>query len=131
MTVTLIGCGCGSLTAQASAAIEEAEMLIGSRRLLREHGGDRPTREAVTVPAIMEAIKGANRENICVLLSGDSGFYSGARLLVPALAGHELCLLPGISSVQQLAARLQRPWQDWLLCSAHGVDCDAVAAVFA
>ena len=38
-------------------------------------------------------------------------------------------LLPGISSVQAFAAKLRRPWQDWLLCSAHGVDCDAVAAV--
>ena len=40
-----------------------------------------------------------------------------------------MCLLPGLSSLQLLAARLGRPWQDWRLCSAHGVDCDAVSAV--
>ena len=38
-------------------------------------------------------------------------------------------VLPGISSVQLLAARLGRPWQDWALHSAHGADCDVVAAV--
>ena len=38
-------------------------------------------------------------------------------------------VLPGVSSVQLLAARLGRPWQDWTLCSAHGTDCDVVAAV--
>ena len=129
MTVTLIGCGCGSLTCEASAAIDNAELLIGSARLLREYGDGKPQTEAVTVPAITNAIQDTGAQNICVLYSGDSGFYSGARLLLPELRGCEVRLLPGISSVQHFAALLQRPWQDWLLCSAHGVECDAVAAV--
>jgi precorrin-6Y C5,15-methyltransferase (decarboxylating) len=37
-----------------------------------------------------------------------------------------LRILPGISSVQMLAARLQEPWQDWLLVSGHGVSCDVL-----
>ena len=36
-------------------------------------------------------------------------------------------VLPGLSSVQYLAARLGRPWQDWKLVSAHGCACDPVA----
>ena len=40
-------------------------------------------------------------------------------------------MLPGLSSVQLLSARLGRPWQDWKLVSAHGLDCDAVEAVMA
>ena len=129
MTITLIGCGCGSLTCDARAAIESAELVIGSARLLKEYGDDKPQIEAVTVPAIKAAIDGAACEAVCVLYSGDSGFFSGARLLLPELSGHDVRLLPGISSVQTFAARLQRPWQDWLLCSAHGVDCDVVSAV--
>ncbi|MBR7074045.1 MAG: precorrin-6y C5,15-methyltransferase (decarboxylating) subunit CbiE [Oscillospiraceae bacterium] len=129
MTVTLIGCGCGTLTCEARAAIESAGMLIGSARLLREYGADKPQTEAVTVAAIKAAIEGAACEKICVLYSGDSGFYSGARLLLPELDERDVRLLPGISSAQAFAVRLKRPWQDWLLCSAHGVDCDAVAAV--
>ena len=38
-------------------------------------------------------------------------------------------MLPGVSSVQLLSARLGLPWQDWNLVSAHGADCDPVAAV--
>ena len=129
MTIMLIGCGCGSLTCDARAAIDSAELVIGSARLLREYGADKPQIEAVTVPAIKAAIDGANCEKVCVLYSGDSGFYSGARMLLPELGGQDVRLLPGISSVQAFAAKLRRPWQDWLLCSAHGVDCDAVAAV--
>ena len=129
MTVTLIGCGCGQLTDDARAAIESAELVIGSARLLKEYGGDKPQTEAVTVAAIKAAIDSADADAVCVLYSGDSGFYSGARLLLPELDGREVRVLPGVSSVQAFAARLKRPWQDWLLCSAHGVDCDAVAAV--
>lgn len=129
MTVALIGCGCGSLTEEARSAIDCAGMLIGSRRLLEEYGGAKPQIEAVTAPAISAAIHDAHAEHICVLFSGDSGFYSGARLLLPELPACEVRVLPGISSAQLFAARLRRPWQDWLLCSAHGVDCDAVHAV--
>ena len=129
MTVTLVGCGCGRLTEDARSAIDEAGLLIGSKRLLGEYGGAKPRIEAITTPAIAEAIRSADGERVCVLFSGDSGFYSGARLLAQALKEYEVRVLPGISSLQLLAARLQRPWQDWLLCSAHGVDCDAVYAV--
>ncbi len=131
MRINLIGCGCGaeSLTAEASAAIGRASLLIGSGRLLREYGKGRPCAEAVSAEAILRAIGECGGEELCVLFSGDSGFYSGARLLLPQLAGHDTRIFPGVSSVQVLAARLGRPWQDWRLCSAHGVDCDAVAAV--
>mgnify|MGYP002603328763 CR=1 FL=1 len=51
--------------------------------------------------------------------------------LLPLLAENGVAarVLPGISSVQLLAARLGRPWQDWTLVSAHGAACDAAAAV--
>ena len=129
MTVTLIGCGCGSLTEEARASINDAELLIGSKRLLCDYGDGRPQTEAVTASGIINAIRSTDAEIICVLYSGDSGFYSGARLLLPELGEYDVRLLPGVSSVQHFAARLQKPWQDWLLCSAHGVECDAVAAV--
>ena len=68
-------------------------------------------------------------ESISVLMSGDTGFYSGARNLLPLLEGYEVDLIPGISSVQYFASRLRRPWQDWKLVSAHGKSCDAASLV--
>ena len=73
----------------------------------------------------------AGAQNAAVLYSGDTGFYSGAAGLLARLkeAGIPARVLPGLSSVQMLAAALGRPWQDWNLVSAHGRPCDPVAAV--
>ena len=84
MTITLIGCGCGSLTEEAAAAIQEADLLIGSSRLLDRHGMGKRCVAAVTAEAIAAAVKQEQASRPCVLFSGDSGFYSGARLLAQA-----------------------------------------------
>ena len=64
------------------------------------------------------------------MYSGDTGFYSGASQLLPMLRafGISCRVLPGLSSVQLLAAAVGRPWQDWTLVSAHGCACDPVSA---
>ena len=129
MSITLIGCGCGALTEDARAVIDRAALLIGSKRMLEAYGGNRPQIEAVTADAITAAIEKGGSGEIAVLFSGDLGFCSGARLLLPGLADRDVRLIPGVSSVQLFAARLGRPWQDWLLYSAHGTDCDVRAAV--
>lgn len=136
MQVTLAGLGCGTaatVTAEVRAALEEAEILVGAARLLESlPEGLTPRRvRAVKPREIMEALLASGCERACVLYSGDSGFYSGARVLLPLLAERDMGarVLPGVSSVQYLAAKLRRPWQDWLLRSAHGVECDAVEAV--
>ncbi len=129
MTVTLIGCGCGSLTSEAEKALGEAQLVIGSERLLARYGTEKPQICAVAAPQIMEAVRKADCERICVLFSGDSGFHSGARLMPREAGKADFRVLPGISSLQVLAARLGEPWQDWRLVSAHGTPCDAVSAV--
>lgn len=136
MQVTLAGLGCGrlaTLTSEVREALEGAELLIGAPRLLESlPAGLEARRESAVKPReILELLRTSGCGQACVVYSGDSGFYSGARTLLPLLAeaGLEARVLPGISSVQYLAARLGRPWQEWRLCSAHGVDCDAVEAV--
>ena len=144
MSVILAGTGCGTtgtMTAEAREALEKADLLIGAKRLLESiHGEYTDNRKAAVYAEdirglILEARRQAQRDGrdprICVLYSGDSGFYSGTRSLLPLLEedGIEVKVLPGISSVQVLAARLRQPWQDWMLVSAHGTDCDAVASV--
>ena len=74
MSITLIGCGCGDLTEDARAAIDRAELLIGSKRLLEAYAADRPQVEAVTADAITAAIRAADAGEIAVLFSGDTGF---------------------------------------------------------
>ncbi|MEG1778203.1 MAG: precorrin-6y C5,15-methyltransferase (decarboxylating) subunit CbiE, partial [Angelakisella sp.] len=136
MMVTLIGMGTGmpsTITGEGLAALENADLLIGAARLL-ESMGDSFThnRAAATRPSeILEIIEQSGASAPCVIYSGDSGFYSGTRGLLTLLHENsvEAKVLAGISSVQYLAARLGRPWQDWTLASAHGVQCDTLAAV--
>ena len=136
MEVTLIGMGLGdptTLTAQAVRALEGADGLIGARRLVEglNLGREVPRYPATKGTEILEILCRSGLERPCVLYSGDTGFYSGARSLTALLEkeGIPFRVLPGLSSVQYLAARLGRPWQDWKLVSAHGTRCDPVAAV--
>ena len=123
MSVILAGTGCGALenmTVEVRQALLDADLIIGAKRLIEglpaEYPGER-------IPAIYaEEIRGIIQERlreqprvaepqICVAFSGDSGFYSGTRTLQPLLeeAGIEARILPGISSIQMLSARLMQP----------------------
>ncbi|MBQ9647787.1 MAG: precorrin-6y C5,15-methyltransferase (decarboxylating) subunit CbiE, partial [Oscillospiraceae bacterium] len=136
MQVTLIGLGGGTaetVTAEARAALERAELVIGAARLLDavpERAGQRRF-SATRSEEIMELLAREDTFEACVVFSGDTGFYSGAKALLPLLTerGIGSRVLPGVSSAQLLAARLGRPWQAWTLCSAHGAGCDPVAAL--
>ena len=135
MQVTLIGLGGGTLdtlTQQARDALQTAPLILGAKRLLEAL----PENGAKKIPAvrsqdILSILQESREETACVVFSGDTGFYSGAKGLLPLLeqAGIPARVLPGLSSVQLFAARLGRPWQDWRLCSAHGVELDPVAEV--
>ena len=61
---------------------------------------------------------------ISVLLSGDTGFYSGAKKLAGLLKSRfpddRLEQLAGISSLQYFCAKLQTGWDDVKLFSVHG-----------
>ena len=134
--ISLIGMGSGcpeSLTVQGLAALQSAGLILGAKRLL-EHlpAGCTSDRKAVYKPEEILACLAAQPDtDTAVLYSGDTGFYSGAAKLLPLLRamGYSVRVLPGLSSVQLLAAAVGRPWQDWKLVSAHGRVCDPIAEV--
>jgi precorrin-6Y C5,15-methyltransferase (decarboxylating) len=135
MQVTLAAFGGGNtntLTEDCRQALENASWVIGASRLLEKVPKNCTScRVAATRPGeILQFIRSRGEDGV-VLYSGDTGFYSGAKALIPLLEreGISYTVLPGISSVQLLSAALGRPWQDWLLLSAHGADCDPVGAV--
>jgi len=135
MKVKLLGMGCGpeSWTAAAIHFVKNADLCIGAKRLLDAlpDGNDALKIAEYRPHVIAELLKQHNPENACILLSGDSGFYSGASGLVPVLRenGIEAEIIPGISSIQYFAAKLMKPWQDWRIASAHGAVCDPVFEV--
>ena len=134
--ISLIGMGSGcpeNLTVQSLTALQSAKLILGAKRLL-EHlpVGCTANRKAAYKPEDILAFLTAQPDtDTAILYSGDTGFYSGAAKLLPLLRGmgYPVRVLPGLSSVQLLAAAVGRPWQDWKLVSAHGRVCDPVAEV--
>lgn len=106
MQVTLIGLGGGTLdtlTQQARDALQTAPLILGAKRLLEAL----PENGAKKIPAvrsqdILSILQESREETACVVFSGDTGFYSGAKGLLPLL---EQAGIPGAG----LAGPLQRP----------------------
>ena len=135
-TAYLVGIGMGTpdhLTGEARAAFEKADCILGSGRMLDSFKATgKPLFDAYD-PAKMLAYVQDHPEHhtIAVALSGDVGFYSGAKRLITAFegAGIHTELITGISSVTYFCSRLQIPWEDVKLMSIHGRRENLIAAV--
>ena len=132
LQVTLAGFGMGkeTLTLEVQRAIDEADYIFGAGRMLEGIASEcrkYPYYLASDIVPALEKIKEENEKEtikVVVLFSGDTGFYSGAGKLLAALKneGFSPKVLPGISSVSALCARIGDNWQDKAIISTHGVD---------
>lgn len=127
--VTVVGIGPGSEAAQTlevRAAIEKADCLIGAARMLS--AVQRPgqlTIDAIAPEKIAEAISlHPELSRFTVVMSGDTGFFSGTKKLLPLLAGYKTRVLPGLSSMSYLCARLGTSYEDVVPVSVHGREHD-------
>ncbi|MBE6990937.1 MAG: precorrin-6y C5,15-methyltransferase (decarboxylating) subunit CbiE [Ruminococcaceae bacterium] len=121
--VTIVGAGMGpdTVTAEGLRAIEEADVLFGAPRLLTDYAHlNKRSENAYTAEKMAPVLAEYQQGAFAVLVSGDVGFYSAADRLCRELTGCEVRVLPGISSLNCLAARLGRPWQGAALVSCHG-----------
>lgn len=160
--IFLVGIGMGTeegVTVQAQKIIRSCDCLIGAERMLgcarricetplseekmqRGRETERIQADSAQRPMLSEyrpaeiacyIEEHPEHRSIAVLLSGDTGFYSGAKrlkeVLQERLAECRIELVPGISSVIFLAARLQTSWEDGALVSLHGKDGDFIQTV--
>lgn len=131
--ITLLGIGMGSrdtLTIEGEKALEKAELLIGARRIA----------DSVKMPhhtviyeydseKILKCIEeNSQYEHIVIALSGDVGFYSGAKKLLHNL-GEDTRVICGISSVVYFMAKAGLSWDDAKIVSAHGRNCNLVSLI--
>ncbi len=115
--------------AGAGRLLDAAEGLAGAGR-----DGARPARVEEIAPArIRDSLDSLEFDEACVVCSGDTGYYSLATSMREALdsGSYEVVTLPGITTVQVMAARLGRPWQGCVLRSTHGKSCNIVGEVLA
>ena len=123
--VKIIGIGPGSpefMTQQAVHAIDSADCLIGANRMISAvKASGKNTFTAVDEKIISEYIHVHHEyKKFAVLMSGDSSFFSGTRRLLPLLTGCETEVLPGISSLSYLCAKLKTTCEDIHPVSLHG-----------
>ena len=132
--IYLLGIGMGaknSRTILAEDILTHCDCMIGASRMLdsvREY--EKPLFCAYKPEEIcswMETHPQYNR--IGIILSGDTGFYSGAKKLEKMIEARwnqggqstaEVYQIPGISSIVYLAAKLHTSWDDAQIISAHG-----------
>lgn len=131
--VTLLGIGMGSpktLTLSGQEAVRNADLIVGAKRMVdavRFVGQDflyeyRSKEIAEYLKAHPEYTK------VVVALSGDVGFYSGAKKLAELL-GPDTEMICGISSVVYFMSKIGLSWDDAKIVSAHGKSCNLVSLI--
>ncbi|MDR0906537.1 MAG: precorrin-6y C5,15-methyltransferase (decarboxylating) subunit CbiE [Oscillospiraceae bacterium] len=131
-TFYIIGAGPGApqgLTREAADVIMSCAAVIATERIARDLRRLRADIAAVPYGETAERAL-ASGGDAAILVSGDTGFYSAARTLIPTLSEHgEVRVLPGIGSLQYFCARLQTRWDDAELISLHGRAAPLLGAV--
>ena len=128
-----IGMGPGDMTVRATEKVRRADLLIGARRML--DAVDTSGRDVLAEyrsDAIVDYMDShPEYGRIAVLLSGDIGFYSGAKGLLSKIdrSRYDVDTEAGISSAVYLCSKMGETWQDAYLTSAHGRDSNIVGLV--
>ena len=128
--VALVGMGMdghNTLTLHGKKVLEEAELLIGASRMTESvrHPGQAVFCEYRSEKIVEYIKEHPQYRKVAVVLSGDVGFYSGARKLL-SLLGEDTEVVCGISSVGYFMSRIGLSWDDAMVVSAHGRDCNLI-----
>ena len=130
--INIIGMGMSekTLTRESFELIQDADILIGAKRLINEFSKlNKPSFNAYLSDDILKIIEETDAEKIAILVSGDVGFYSAAEKLTETLKEYDPNLITGISSVSYFFAKCSLPWKDANLISCHGLDTNIVSSV--
>lgn len=118
-----------TLTLEANERIKQAELLIGAKRLVQPFSHI-PTKISYQPEEIEQIVKTTDAKEIVILMSGDTGFYSGTKKLLCHLREWEVKIYPGISSISYLAAQIGMSWEDAKILSLHGREENLEEALF-
>lgn len=124
MKVYIVGTGADgkiTLTKEAEKAIENAGLLIGAERMLKPFSRSGKELYVTYRPQdIADKLDSCKYDAAAVLMSGDCGFFSGARKLLPLISYHDVRIISGISSVSYFCSRLGLSYEDMKFVTLHG-----------
>lgn len=131
--ISLVGIGMGAektLTLEGKKALNEAELLIGAKRMTEaEQKPGQMVLHEYRSEKIVEYIREHPKyRTVAIALSGDVGFYSGAKKLIDQLDGN-VEVICGISSVVYFMSKIGLSWDDAKIVSAHGRNCNLISLI--
>ena len=131
--ISLIGIGPFSrdmLTPQAQREISDCDAVFGALSVLEALGTSKPCFNEYAPSKIREILN--NHPSIrraAVVFRGDTGFFSGASKITQEFINEDLEIIPGISSISALCAKLKVSRDNAVFLSLHGRDENFVNAV--
>lgn len=132
--IYLIGIGTGvyeGLTIKAAQILSSCDLFFGAERMLAAADSCSGKKINTYKPdEILDYLKQNDNgewRKACILLSGDVGFYSGARKLLTVLSDYRVELVPGISSISAFCAALGISWDETAVASLHGRQMNVIA----
>ena len=131
--IVLIGIGPGStdmLTLEAQQALGRADAVIGASSVVSVLNTIKPCFNEY-IPAKVRQILETHPSirNAAVVFRGDTGFFSGATEMIKEFADEDITVIPGISSLASLSAKLGVSWDNATWISLHGRRSNFVNAV--
>ena len=124
--VIIVGCGPGIkayISPKAIYHIKKAEILVGSRRLLKLFPGvdaEKVVLEKNYSILVQKIAEWSRSKQVVVLVSGDPCFFSYTRMIVRKMGRERCTIIPGISSIQLAFAAVGESWDDACFISLHG-----------
>ena len=123
--IYIIGAGpgnCEYILPIAYKYAEKCDVLIGAKRNLEAFVCDKKTIElGKNLNEIIDYLKkNKDKEQIGVVVSGDTGFYSLLSFIKKHFNADELEVICGISSISYFFSKLCKTYDDYLLISLHG-----------
>ena len=130
--IDVIGCDAGApktMAAPQRQLLSGCDCLLAPRRVLEQLEPRSDTQEVHGMEPLDAALTWLSHQHqqgkhCVVLTSGDPLWFGLGRVLLQRFSPEDLFFYPAATSMQQLFARLKRPWQDATWASLHGRTAD-------
>ena len=131
--INVLGLGPGNLDYTLPIVlkeIEKSDVIIGGKRHIESLGKYAENKEYCYINAdlqrVLDFIEQNRDKKMSLILSGDTGFYSMLTFMRKHFKANELNVIPGISSVQYMFAKVSSYWNDAFVSSVHGRNTEYV-----
>ena len=131
--INILGLGPGNLDYTLPVVlkeIEKSDIIIGGKRHIESLGKYAENKEYCYINAdlqrVLDFIENNRAKKMSLILSGDTGFYSMLTFMRQHFKANELNVIPGISSIQYMFAKVSNYWNDAFVSSVHGRNTEYV-----